>query len=223
MHETQMPVHRQHEGGAHTLNLAWARARYREVLNGADLLLNDGLGVQIGSRVAGKPLLDNMVGTDLVPEMCEWAAKADISVFLLGGHRGIAERAAEGLRRRVDGVRIAGVHQGYFSEIEDPIVADKINRSGAGILLVAFGNPLQELWISRNAHRLRCDLCIGVGGLFDHLSGRLRRAPIWLRRMGMEWAFILMFQPHKWRRYLLGNPLFLFRLLADKLRRGRRA
>jgi len=206
---------------AHTVNLACARASYLKVLNGADLLLNDGLGVQIGSRVAGKPLLDNMVGTDLIPEMCERAAMADISVFLLGGQRGIAERAAEGLRRRVDGVRIAGVHHGYFSEIEDPIVADKINRSGAGILLVAFGNPLQELWISRNAHRLRCDLCIGVGGLFDHLSGRLRRAPFWLRRLGMEWAFILMFQPHKWRRYLLGNPLFLFRLLAEKLRSGR--
>jgi len=206
---------------AHTLNLACVDPGFRKVLNQADLLLNDGLGVQIASRAAGKPFFDNLVGTDLTPELCELATHAGISVYLLGGEIGVAERAARGLRNKVAGVQIAGVHHGYLSEGEDTLVVDKINRSGAGIVLVGFGNPLQELWIHRNAPRLLCDVCIGVGGLFDHLSGRLRRAPTWVRRIGMEWAFILIGQPHKWRRYLLGNPLFLLRLVRDRLRRIR--
>ncbi len=206
---------------AHTVNLSYADDRYRDVLNGADLLLNDGVGVQIASYLAGKPFVDNLVGTDLTPQICDAAAGAGISVFLLGGESAIVERAAEGLKSKVSGIHIAGVHHGYFSEKEDPVVVDEINRSGAGILLVGFGNPIQEIWIHRNAHRLRCDLCIGVGGLFHHLSGRLRRAPGWVRSVGMEWAFILVNQPHKWRRYLLGNPLFLFRIVIDRLLRRR--
>ena len=206
---------------AHTLNLACADPSFRTVLNQGDLLLNDGLGVEIASRVAGKPFFENLVGTDLAPEICERATQRDISVYLLGGEIGVAERAAVGLRSRVAGVQIAGVHHGYLSEAEDNLVVDKINRSGAGIVLVGFGNPLQEWWIHRNAPSLRCDVCIGVGGLFDHLSGQLRRAPIWARRMGLEWAFILMGQPYKWRRYLLGNPHFLLRLVRDSLQSGR--
>src|SRR5206468_7378947 len=117
-----------------------ADASFRTVLNQGDLLLNDGLGVQIASRVAGKPFFDNLVGTDLTPEICERATLSGISVFLLGGEIGVAERAAEGLRGKVPGVQIAGVHHGYLREAEDPLVVDKINRSGAGILLVGFGN-----------------------------------------------------------------------------------
>jgi len=208
---------------AHTLNLSCSDDRFREVLNGADLLLNDGMGVQIASALAGKPFAENMVGTDLTPQVCAEAARAGIPVFLLGGEIGMVTQAAEGLKDRIPGLRIAGVHHGYFDDRDDRAVVDEINRSGAGVLLVGLGNPIQELWIHRNAPRLECDLCIGVGGLFHHLSGRLRRAPSWARSLGMEWAFILASQPHKWRRYILGNPLFLYRIAVDRLRRGRRA
>jgi N-acetylglucosaminyldiphosphoundecaprenol N-acetyl-beta-D-mannosaminyltransferase len=202
---------------AHTLNVACSDASFKQVLNGADFLFNDGTGVQLASRLAGKPFLDNLVGTDLVPQLCERAAQVGTSVFLLGGRPGVPETAAEGLRARVPGLRIAGVHQGYFSEDDNGRVVEAINASGAGILLVAFGNPLQEMWIHRNAPALRCDLCIGIGGLIDHLSGRLRRAPLWMRRLGIEWMHILAGQPHKWRRYLLGNPLFVARVTAEFL------
>ena len=204
---------------AHTVNLAWRDPEFRAVLNGADLLFNDGTGVQLASRVAGKPFPDNLVGTDLTPQLCERAVRASVSVFLLGGRPGVPERAAEGLRRRVPGLRIAGAQHGYFAPDDTARVVEAINRSGAGILLVAFGNPLQEIWIHRNAPHLRCDLCIGVGGLIDHLSGQLRRAPRWMRKLGIEWMHILAGQPHKWRRYLLGNPLFVGRLMVDSVRR----
>jgi N-acetylglucosaminyldiphosphoundecaprenol N-acetyl-beta-D-mannosaminyltransferase len=202
---------------AHTLNLAWSDPEFRSILNAADFLLNDGSGVQIASRLAGKPFPDNLVGTDLTPQLCALAARRGAGVFLLGGLPGVPEKAAEGLRRRVPGVRITGFHHGFFGPDEEDGVIDAIHRSGAALLLVAFGNPLQEIWIHRNAPRLRCDLCLGVGGLFDHWSGRLRRAPRWMRGLGIEWMHILLGQPHKWRRYLLGNPLFVYRMLLDRL------
>jgi N-acetylglucosaminyldiphosphoundecaprenol N-acetyl-beta-D-mannosaminyltransferase len=202
---------------AHTLNLAWQDRSFREVLNQADFLLNDGSGVKIASRLAGRPFPTNLVGTDLTPELCGLAAQRGVGVFLLGGHEGVPERAAEKLKQMVPGLRISGTHHGYFSEAHNEGVVERINRSGAGILLVAFGNPLQELWIHRNSSKLRCDLCMGVGGLFDHLSGRLKRAPSWMRRAGIEWVDIVVRQPHKWRRYLVGNPLFITRALLDRM------
>ncbi|HYS04825.1 MAG TPA: WecB/TagA/CpsF family glycosyltransferase [Candidatus Dormibacteraeota bacterium] len=202
---------------AHTLNLAWRDRAFREVLNGADLLLNDGTGVNLAGRLAGKRFPDNLVGTDLVPQLCERAVSQGVGVFLLGGKEGVADSAAERLRLLIPGLRIQGSHHGYFSESETDRVVEQINRSGAGILLVAFGNPLQELWIHRHSPQLRCDLSIGVGGLFHYLAGHLGRAPLWMRRAGIEWVHILMRQPHKWRRYLLGNPLFVVRALTDRL------
>jgi exopolysaccharide biosynthesis WecB/TagA/CpsF family protein len=201
---------------AHTLNLAWKDPSFREVLNEADLLLNDGSGVGVASRMAGRPFPDNLVGTDLVPQLCELAVPRGAGVFLLGGAPGVPERAAERLRKMVPGLLINGARHGYFPEAENGRVVEEINRSGAGILLVAFGNPLQEAWIHRNAPGLRCDVCIGVGGLFDHLAGRLRRAPSWMRRAGIEWVHILMGQPHKWRRYIIGNPVFLARAVMSR-------
>lgn len=202
---------------AHTLNLAWSDPGFRQILNEADLLLNDGSGVGLAGRMAGKPFPDNLVGTDLVPQLCEIAVPRGVGVYLLGGMPGVPERAAERLREMVPGLRISGARHGYFQESENAGVIEAINRSGAGILLVAFGNPLQETWIHRNAGALRCDVCIGVGGLFDHLAGRLRRAPRWMRRAGIEWVHILLDQPHKWRRYILGNPLFLIRALKSRI------
>lgn len=207
---------------AHTLNVAWSDQRFREVLNASDLLLNDGTGAQIASRLFGRAFPDNLVGTDLVPELCQRAGRHHVGVFLLGGHSGIPEAAANKLRQVIPELIISGTRSGYFSESEEARIAREINQSGAGILLVAMGNPIQEKWIHRNAPRLKCDLCIGVGGLFDHLSGRLRRAPLWMRRCGVEWVHILISQPHKWRRYLVGNPLFLARALVDRLGAGPR-
>ena len=202
---------------AHTLNLAWTDPGFRRVLNDADLLLNDGTGVQFASYLAGEPFPDNLVGTDLVPEFCHHAAARDAGVFLLGGQPGVGERAAKRLRALIPGLRICGTHHGYFPGSQEAGVLHAINRSGAAILLVAFGNPLQEIWIDRNSDRLRCDVCIGIGGLIDHLSGRLRRAPAWVRKARMEWIHILWGQPHKWRRYVLGNPQFISRALKSRL------
>jgi N-acetylglucosaminyldiphosphoundecaprenol N-acetyl-beta-D-mannosaminyltransferase len=117
------------------------------------------------------------------------------------------------MAKRYPGLRIAGARDGYFKSHEEQSVVDDINSSGARILLVAFGAPRQELWLKRWRSELEPPVGMGVGGLFDFYSGRMPRAPVWMREMGLEWVFRLMQEPGRmWRRYVIGNPLFLYRV-----------
>jgi N-acetylglucosaminyldiphosphoundecaprenol N-acetyl-beta-D-mannosaminyltransferase len=198
---------------AATVNLAWEDPTYRECLNRGHLVLNDGTGVRWAARWQGVSLEHNHVGTDLVPRFCEKVGRSRLRLFLLGGRPGVAERAASALVALAPGLQVAGCHHGYVSDADDARICAMINRADADLVLVAMGNPLQEEWIDRNLAHLRKGVLVGVGGLFDHLAGNLRRAPLWVRQVGFEWVQLLVQQPHKWRRYLLGNPLFLYRMV----------
>jgi N-acetylglucosaminyldiphosphoundecaprenol N-acetyl-beta-D-mannosaminyltransferase len=200
---------------AHTLNLAWEDPAYREVLNDADVVFGDGTGVRLAARLKGVRMQDNLVGTDLLPALFASAGRSGLTCFLLGGGPGTVERAAARVEKDFHGVRVVGHHHGYLDVSDAARVVDVINACRPDLLLVAMGNPLQERWIHRHAHDLRVPLAIGVGGLFDHWAGNLDRAPIWVRRWGVEWVQLLLQQPHKWRRYLLGNPRFVVRAVRD--------
>jgi N-acetylglucosaminyldiphosphoundecaprenol N-acetyl-beta-D-mannosaminyltransferase len=195
------------------LNIAWHHETYKEVLLEADRVLPDGIGIHLGCRMLGTALRENVNGTDLFPRLCGASARAGLSLYLLGGRPGIAEATASNMVQRYPGLRIAGVHDGYFSPEEEPDLVAGINTSGAAILLVAFGVPRQELWIDCWRGRLEPPVCLGVGGLFDFYSGRIPRAPLWMREIGLEWVWRLLQEPRRmWRRYVIGNPLFLFRV-----------
>jgi N-acetylglucosaminyldiphosphoundecaprenol N-acetyl-beta-D-mannosaminyltransferase len=198
---------------AHTLNLACDDPGYAAVLNGADVVFGDGTGVRLAARRCGVRLKDNLVGTDLVPALMRAHVPRRYRYFLLGGTPATVSRAAARVQQAIPGVCIAGHHHGYSADAGAVIRA--IRRARTDVLLVAMGNPLQERWIAAHRDALAVPLCIGVGGLFDHWAGNLRRAPRWVRRLGAEWLQILAQQPHKWRRYLLGNPRFLWRVLRD--------
>jgi len=115
--------------------------------------------------------------------------------------------------QRFPDLRIAGARDGYFTTEEEPAVVAEINDSGAAILLVAFGVPRQELWIASRRNELKTPVCLGVGGLFDFYSGRIARAPVWMREIGLEWVWRMLQEPKRmWRRYIIGNPLFLSRV-----------
>lgn len=200
---------------AHTLNLAWEDSEYRAILQTGDIVFADGIGVRIAAWLKGIQLRDNLVGTDLLPLFMRAKRDRGYRYFLLGGRPGIAERAAAYLRRELPGLRVVGSHHGCFESRETGVVIDAVNGAAPDMLLVGMGNPLQEEWIHRNRAALRVPLSIGVGGLFDHWAGDLHRAPGWVRRLGMEWCQILLQQPHKWRRYLVGNPQFMSRALTD--------
>jgi N-acetylglucosaminyldiphosphoundecaprenol N-acetyl-beta-D-mannosaminyltransferase len=201
------------------LNIAWSNEPYRQALVRAQRVLPDGIGIHIGCRMLGQALRENVNGTDMFPLLCEAAAGAGRSIYLLGARPGIAAAAAESMRRRYPSLRIAGTRDGYFDADTQAAVIKAVNDSGADILLVAFGAPRQDLWIAEHRDALAPRVCFGVGGLFDFYSGRIARAPVWMREIGLEWLYRLLQEPGRmWRRYVVGNPLFLFRVWRQVMR-----
>lgn len=204
---------------AHCVNLAIRDASYREALGKADLLLPDGSGIAIAARLAGVPMGENLNGTDLFPLMCEQAAQRGQSIFLLGGKPDIAARAANTMRSRYPSLQIAGTRHGFWHSDEEDRLIDEINGTGAAILLVGLGVPVQEKWIARVRDRLTARIVIGVGGLFDYYSGAIPRAPLLIRTCGCEWIWRLIQEPKRlFGRYILGNPKFLWAALKHGVR-----
>jgi N-acetylglucosaminyldiphosphoundecaprenol N-acetyl-beta-D-mannosaminyltransferase len=206
------------------LNKTVTDSTYRKILQKADQIFPDGIGLTIAAKIMGSPLEENVNGTDMLPFLCEMAAGNGYSLFLLGAKPGVAEIMAENLQSRFQ-VSIAGTHHGYFDHPkESDALVEKINQSGADIVLVAFGAPLQEKWISAHKQELKPHVLLGVGGLFDFFSGRTKRAPRWLREIGLEWGYRILQEPGRmWQRYVIGNPLFLIRVLLWKIKvTGRR-
>lgn len=195
------------------LNLACRDREYREATNESELVLPDGIGLRLGCRLLGTQLAGNVNGTDLFPRLCERAANLGLSLYLLGAREGVAAEAAERLKAAYPGLRIAGSHHGYFLPEEDGAVVERINRAQPDLVFVAMGAPRQEVWLRRNTPGLTAPVGLGVGGLFDFYSGRVRRAPVWCQEIGMEWLWRLLQEPGRlWRRYLVGNPLFILRV-----------
>lgn len=207
---------------AHCVNVAAGDPVYRWALSKGDHLLPDGIGVKIAARMKGVQLVENLNGTDLFVPLVRTAAARGEAVYFLGSAPGIAEEAAARAGELAPDLVVAGCRDGYFSDAEEDAVIGEINRSGAGVVLVALGVPRQEIWIARNRHRLNARLVMGVGAQFDFWSGRVRRAPALVRRLSCEWAWRLMLEPHRLaKRYLIGNVAFLGRVggraLSDAL------
>ena len=197
------------------LNTAWENPEYRRVLKTGDYIFGDGTGVRIASRILRRPIVDNVNGTDMLPKLCEVSQTRQYRIFLLGAAPGIAAKTKSWMEQNYPGIKVVGYHHGYFDwEKDQHAIVRAINRSECDILLVGFSAPLQELWIQRHASRLHCKVLMGVGGLFDVYGGELHRPPMWLRKRGMEWVGRLFQEPRRlWYRYVVGNPLFLLRVM----------
>lgn len=204
---------------AHCINVARKSGSYRRALAQSDLLLPDGIGMEIAARMSGLEKPENLNGTDLFPLICERAATEGAGLFLLGGMPGVADAAATWACGQYPSLRIRGTQHGYFEKHDEDSLIERINRSGAAILFVGFGVPLQEEWIARNRHRLEAPVVLGVGGLFDYYSGRIARAPAAIRTMRCEWAWRLAMEPRRMAsRYLVGNAVFLAHAAVEAAR-----
>lgn len=202
---------------AHTLNLATKDLAYRKVLLGTDLVLNDGVGVSLATRMQGRRFPENLNGSDLNPLIIERAAERGWPVFFLGGRAGVAEAAARILKTRYASLQVAGTGDGYFQDAA--AAAETIRSAGAGLLMVAMGNPLQELFLARHLPATGARLGIGVGAFFDFTTGVVPRAPAWMNKTGVEWVFRLAQEPRRmWKRYIVGNPAFMARVVGERLR-----
>ena len=180
----------------------------------ADMCICDGVGVALAARLLHGRWLKRCTGCDLFLHLIAKAAEKGWRVFLLGAAPESNEGACEVLIRRYPGLRIAGRRDGYFTDSGE--IVRQINASGADLLFVAMGSPRQELWIAQHRQELDAPFCMGVGGTFDVVSGKARRAPAVFRRTGTEFLFRLLSSPARWRRQAV-LPLFLLKVLQEGL------
>jgi N-acetylglucosaminyldiphosphoundecaprenol N-acetyl-beta-D-mannosaminyltransferase len=213
---------------AHALNLCYEDAALRVFFNGAEVVFCDGAGVALAARVLGRRLPARITYADWAWSLAAFAAAEGLSLFFLGARPGVAQEAAKRLRERHPGLEVAGCHHGFFDHRagspENEAVVREINAARPDILLVGLGMPLQERWLMQNREKLAFGVALTGGAVFDYVSGRLRRGPRFLTENGFEWLARLLVEPHRlWRRYLVGNPLFLARVLKQRFAPVRRA
>lgn len=148
-----------------------------------------------------KVLIERVTGSDLMIKIAREAARANKNIFLLGAAEGIAEMAAKKLKKLYPGLVVAGTYAGSPSPNEEDKIINKINSASVDILFVAYGAPRQEMWIAKTLKRLNnVKIAIGVGGAFDFISGKMKRAPKWMQKLGLEWLYRLIQQPSRWKR-----------------------
>ncbi|GGE62474.1 WecB/TagA/CpsF family glycosyltransferase [Actibacterium pelagium] len=197
---------------AHCANLRSKDPHYAAALRRTDLILPDGVGVEMAARMTGQCLTENLNGTDFTPELLRVAAAQGRSIFLFGGVPGTAEAAARQLLLKVPDLRIVGTRDGFAGAANPKEAINQINASGADIVLVAMGVPLQEMWIDRHERDLNASLILGVGAFFDFMAGNVSRAPKMVRKSKLEWVWRLAIEPRRMaKRYLLGNFAFMAR------------
>lgn len=195
---------------AHCCNVMRTDRQYAAAVRSADAVLPDGLGVALAAKMTGQTLAANLNGTDLVPALLAEAANMGKSVYLFGGKPGTAIRAARTLLKSIPHLMIAGTSNGYNDAANEEAIVAEINASGADIVLVALGVPMQELWLQRNARHLDADLTMGVGAALDFLAGNVARAPKIIRKLKSEWVWRLAMEPRRMaKRYLVGNASFI--------------
>ncbi|MGH7867421.1 MAG: WecB/TagA/CpsF family glycosyltransferase, partial [Candidatus Dormibacteraceae bacterium] len=181
----------------------------------ADLAVADGAGVVWALRRLGWPQRERVTGVDLVPELLVQCAAREEKVFLLGAEEGVAAEVGRRLQGSLPALRVVGAEAGSPAPEDDEQMVAMINQKRPDLLLVAYGHPKQELWINRNRHRLQVGEAIGVGGTFDVLAGRVRRAPRWFQRCQLEWLWRLLLEPWRARRMAV-LPRFAVAVLREE-------
>ena len=204
------------------LNIAYKLDWFRDFYNRPDtLVFCDGVGVQLGARLLGKTIPERYTPPDWFPDLCQTCAENKISLFLLGTHPGMTEKVANIYIEKYPDLIISGTHHGYFKKDkncdENKEVLRQINQANPDILIIGFGMPLQEKWLNENLQDLNASVYITVGAMFDFLAGETYRGPRWMTDHGFEWLARLFTEPRRlWQRYLIGIPLFFWRVLKQK-------
>jgi len=190
----------------------------RSAIDGAGLVLADGIGIILGARILGTPMqCGRVAGVDFVTALFQKMAESGRRVFLFGSKPGVADEAGKRLAGEYPGLVISGTADGYFTD--DAPIIEKINSANPDLLLVCLGAPKQELWMAENAGKLDVPLCAGLGGALDVFSGNAKRAPALFQKLGLEWLYRLIRDPRRLKR-MMKLPLFVFAVIAARLRRG---
>jgi N-acetylglucosaminyldiphosphoundecaprenol N-acetyl-beta-D-mannosaminyltransferase len=188
----------------------------KNLLNSAALQIPDGVGVLLASKMNGGAIRSRVTGIDLMQNVCALAAQNNYRVFMLGAKPGVAERAAEILKERYNGLSVVGIRDGYFKDEKE--LCEEIKSSRADIMFVAMGSPKQENWITQNMDKLGVPFLMGVGGSYDVICGNIKRAPDWMCSLGLEWMYRLLKEPWRYKRMMV-LPVFLGKVLGEKIKK----
>lgn len=207
----------------HAVNLAYKQGWFKDFINQSQVVFCDGFGVKWAAKFLHGKELQRFTPPDWFGHLAVMCAEQGISLFLLGTRPVVIEKAAVVLKASYPQLKIAGVHHGFFDKTplsrDNQAILAEINSVRPDILVVGFGMPAQEKWILDNWGQLHASVVIPVGAFFDYLAGEVVRAPRWMTDHGLEWLGRLIIEPRRlWKRYILGNPLFLWRVLLQKLK-----
>lgn len=201
--------------------MAYKDSDFCDILNSADLLTADGIGVVYASKIVRSPVPERVAGYDIACGVIDEIAKTGHRLYLFGGKPGVAEQAEHNLKEKYPLLNIVGTHDGYFGAEDENAIIDDINASGADLLFVCLGAPKQEKWIDANRSRLNCRVMMGIGGSLDVFAGTAERAPdVWCR-LGLEWLYRLIKEPWRIGR-MMALPKFGFTVLFKGKRYKRR-
>lgn len=195
----------------------------QDLINRAELVIADGIGLIYGSKMRKKPLKERVTGFDTSVELLKLADELGLNLYFLGGVEGVAKDAAINVEKKYKNLKVAGFHNGYFmgshmeveNSSEENSIIEEINSKNVHIIFVGLGFPKQEIWIDKNYHKLKAKIIIGNGGVLDILAGKAKRAPEIFIKLNLEWFYRLISDPSRIKRQL-SIPKFLFSILVDK-------
>lgn len=187
----------------------------RGLINGAALVLPDGVGIILGAKILGTPLKEKVSGVDFAERLCALLAEERKSLYLLGGKPGVAGLAAEKLKERYPELRICGIADGYYKG--ETAAVEAVRAAKPDVLFVCLGFPKQELFMSGHLGDLNGCFMIGLGGTLDAFAGTFKRAPVWMQKAGLEWFYRLLKEPKRFKRQLR-LPKFLFAVIGKRLK-----
>jgi len=195
---------------------AFDNGDFSRLLNEADYLTPDGAGLLIAARLLGQPLQERVAGYDLMRNLLREVADKDISVYFLGGKPGIVDSAVDNIKKELPELNMAGFHHGYLDSDTKEMVIEDINNKKPDILMVGMGVPLQEKFFDSYFDQLNIKVGLTVGGSFDVIAGKAKRAPLWMQKMYLEWFYRLLQEPKRFKR-MLALPRFLYLVFKEKI------
>lgn len=199
----------------HIANYCYRYPDFRNIINQFDIIYADGIGIVLASMLQNGCLRKRITLPDYIDKLCNFSIEKNISIYLLGSSLSVVNNTARVLKERHSLLDIAGYHAGFFLN-EDTSIVEEINKIKPNVLLVGMGLPHQEKWIHKNKDILDVNVIWSCGGLFSWVSGKIRRAPSWMLKYNLEWVYRLFREPKRlWKRYLVGNPLFIFRVFRN--------
>lgn len=192
--------------------------RLRESVVNCDIINADGQSLVWASKFLGTPLTERVAGIDLMTYLVDLADQKKYKIFLLGAKEEVVQAVADLYEKKYGREIIAGYRNGYFTEDDEAEIADQIAASGAQMLFVAMTSPKKEIFLNKYKDVIRVPFIMGVGGSFDVISGKTKRAPVWMQKSGLEWFYRIMQEPGRlWKRYLMTNTAFIYLVMKERL------